>query len=190
MAKLHAVVLAGGRSSRLHATAPKPTPNKMALHRNGKTLLETTLESVQQVTDSIVVVGEPHLTQLPTIRENPPFSGPAMALVTGIRSLPTTDGDWVLLLAGDMPNLAPAVETLHAVIVENPAAYALIGEEDGKLQPMTSAIKITAERLPDIVPGDSVMRLLKPLSPVVVQLPSGSTQDIDTWHDATELGFG
>src|ERR1700712_2199423 len=127
-----AVVLAGGRSSRLGG-APKAS-----LVYQGRTLLEHTLDAVSDARH-IVVVGDPVLvaqaapgTAEPSrrgivTREQTPFAGPAAAIAVGFaaafaslesgsRHDPSDrDGEaLVLVLACDMPRVGEVVGALAA----------------------------------------------------------------------------
>jgi molybdopterin-guanine dinucleotide biosynthesis protein A len=91
--RLHGLVLAGGRSSRLHRSAPFPTPDKPLLADGSGTLLEAALESLRAAgvpSRRSVVVGPP-LLPVPAgtriVREDPPFTGPAAAIGAGLAAL-------------------------------------------------------------------------------------------------------
>ena len=91
--RLHGLVLAGGRSSRLHRSAPFPTPDKPLLADGSGTLLEAALEALRAAgAPSLrsVVVGPP-LLPVPAgtriVREDPPFAGPAAAIGAGLAAL-------------------------------------------------------------------------------------------------------
>ena len=87
---MDALVLAGGRSSRLGSVA------KAGLIYEAQTLLERTLDAVAAA-GSIVVVGPDVRTtaERPVLqaREDPPFGGPVAAIGAGMDALATRAGD-------------------------------------------------------------------------------------------------
>lgn len=96
------VVLCGGRSSRMGQ-------DKAALPFGGRSLLARVVELAQMVGDPVVVVGAPRQVLPEGVRVVPDpveGSGPLGGLVAGLTSLGT---DRVLLVAGDMPLLVPAL---------------------------------------------------------------------------------
>ena len=99
-----AIVLAGGRSSRFGR-------DKLAEPIDGRPLLDHVLTAVRALTDDIVVVAAPGATpsvpaDVRVVHDERPFEGPLVGLVTG---LATTTADRVIVVAGDMPTLVPAV---------------------------------------------------------------------------------
>lgn len=136
-----AVVLAGGRSSRLGGVdkatlefgagaAPAATDAAAADALEGTrgsaptTLLAHVLAQLTDrgiaPEDTVVVGPEALAAHVPAgsrvVREDPPFAGPAAGIATGIRALAEGAGapDLVLLLACDMPQLGAAVDVLVA----------------------------------------------------------------------------
>ena len=85
---IDALVLAGGRSSRLNSTP------KARLRYRGRTLLENTVAAVSGLR-SIVVVGDATAQELPAevlvTREDPAFGGPAAAIGAGLDALRAAD---------------------------------------------------------------------------------------------------
>ncbi|WP_313902478.1 NTP transferase domain-containing protein [Arthrobacter sp. KBS0703] len=110
-----AIVLAGGRSSRLGGTP------KSALMYDGATLLERSIAAAGGARRIVVVGPEP--ADLPagilSCREDPPFAGPAAAIAAGLaglrraRAADEDDAALVLVLACDMPRAADAVGALR-----------------------------------------------------------------------------
>ncbi|ROS76581.1 molybdenum cofactor guanylyltransferase [Cellulomonas sp. PhB143] len=107
-----AVVLAGGRATRLGT--PKP-----GLLVAGVPLLDHVLRATSAAGRTVVVgpddVARPGVL---VAREDPPFGGPVAATGAGLESLETLGRDgraaraWVLLLACDVPDAADAVPGL------------------------------------------------------------------------------
>ncbi|MGY2081080.1 molybdenum cofactor guanylyltransferase [Modestobacter sp. SYSU DS0657] len=96
-----AVVLAGGRASRLGGQ-PKPQ-----LDVGGRTMLDAVLAAVADARPR-VVVGPPQ--DVPAgavlVREEPPGGGPVPALAAGLAAVPPGVGV-VAVLAGDLPFVTP-----------------------------------------------------------------------------------
>src|SRR3954453_8560212 len=103
-----AIVLAGGRARRLGG-APKPQ-----LTVGGRRLLDHVLDAVPDAAH-VVVVGPEQAAERPVVwcQEAPPGGGPVGALAAG---LPRTSADVVVLLAADLPWVAPAVPALRAAL--------------------------------------------------------------------------
>lgn len=187
-----AVVLAGGRSSRLGGV-PKQT-----LTFDGATLLQRSLAAAAGAR-SVVVVG-PDPGPLPggviTCREEPPFAGPATAIAAGLAALGGTAGPrppLTLLLACDMPNVGVAVEALRLAL--RPGDGAMAVSPDGHRQPLvgfysTAALQHSVQDLVSrgALTNGSVSALLARLDVQLVTVPAGSTDDVDTWDDAAALG--
>ncbi|MFI7583779.1 molybdenum cofactor guanylyltransferase [Kocuria sp. M1N1S27] len=180
----HAVVLAGGRSSRLGG---RP---KARLRQGGRTLLELTLDAVREAA-GVVVVGPPDLAVPEGVlrtREDPPFSGPAAGIAAGLRLL---DGlpraDWTMTLACDMPGVARAVPRLLDAAREDPdaAGYVCV-PPDGRRQPLAALCRS------DVLHGAyagrdatdrSVSSFVRDLPLRDVTVPQDATADVDTWDD-------
>lgn len=111
MSRLHAIVLAGGRSSRLGGR------DKLLIRVGNKSLLTRVVEAVADA-DRIAVVGPPRTVPLPRdvrwVREDPPFGGPADAVAAGLAALDPDDDDEVLLLAGDLVRPDLVVDALRS----------------------------------------------------------------------------
>ncbi|WP_222424640.1 molybdenum cofactor guanylyltransferase [Arthrobacter sp. KBS0702] len=194
------VILAGGRSSRLGGVP------KAQLAVDGATLLELTLAAVRGARRAVVV--GPQVGGLPPevlgCREDPPFAGPAAAIAAGLDALAGTGNSpavLTLVLACDMPRVAAAVGTLLAAGEEGrtgvPAGRdgVMAVSSDGRTQPLVGlyrtaalqhAVDDAARR--NALEGASVFALLASLELRKVPVPPGSTDDVDTWDDASALG--
>lgn len=186
-----ALILAGGRSSRLGGT-PK------ALLSNGhSTLLASALASCAGATHRVVV--GPADLPLPlgvlNTREDPPFSGPAAGISAGLTALGTlgeAQVSWTLLLSCDVPAAAGAVQLLTRAAAHAPATvtgyWGLAGEV---YQPLLGIYR--TPQLAHAFSGDtsnaSVRRFLRPLEPQPLPLPVEFTQDVDTWEQAVASGY-
>lgn len=198
-----AVILAGGRSSRLGGVP------KSQLMYDGETLLARALGAAAGAAKTVVVGPDPGGLPAGVLacREDPPFSGPASAIAAGLGTLAAdrsgTPSPLTLILACDMPHSAAAVQVLRSSM-DVPAARfntASIGEgamavtPEGRKQPLAglyrtdSLLRAVGEaRLRDGLRDASVFSLLARLDVRLVTVPSGSTDDVDTWDDAAALG--
>ena len=204
-----AVILAGGRSSRLGGVA------KADLVYDGATLLERSLQAARGA-GTVVVVG-PNPGTLPlgvlSCREDPPFAGPAAAIAAGLSALQRhragAEGvapPLTLVLACDMPRVAAALQVLlEAAGTSSPSGQPLpeagphgdgyMAVADGRRQPLVGLYGTTAlQRSADeaerrgTLTNASVCGLLASLEVREVTVPSGATDDVDTWDDASALG--
>jgi molybdopterin-guanine dinucleotide biosynthesis protein A len=194
---IDAVVLAGGRSSRLDGTP------KAGLVATGHTLLERTLEAAALARE-IVVVGDSTVVSraapaqtVSVVRETPPFSGPAAAIAAGLAYLAAASheqSDFTLVLACDMPDVAAAVGVLVDDL-ERSGHGAVSVSIDGRVQYLagiyptaTLASAAEAHRVAGDLANLSVRALLAGVTPSQVAVPPGATDDIDTWEDAARFG--
>lgn len=199
-----AVILAGGRSSRLGGVP------KARLTVGGTTLLERSLSAARGARRTAVV--GPDAGDLPPdvlgCREDPPFSGPAAAIAAGLSALSAAGGpaSLTLVLACDMPRAADAVGALLDALAAAPLGVPgsapaggrdgfVAASADGRIQPLAGlygttalqrAIADAARR--NVLDGGSVFALLASLELRRVPVPPGSTDDVDTWDDASALG--
>jgi molybdopterin-guanine dinucleotide biosynthesis protein A len=194
-----AVVLAGGRSSRLGSEP------KAGLLVEGRTLLARTVDAASVARQTVVVGDEPQAQSLlPTpllssvlhTRETPVFGGPAAGLAAGLTALAAaipTPSEFVLVLACDMPWVAAAVPVLLAAAGSGRDG-ALAVDSAGSTQYLAgvyrttslgSAVLLHKSELTDL----SMRALLRELELAPTAVPTGSTDDIDTWSDAARYGI-
>lgn len=192
-----AVVLAGGRSSRLGGVA------KRSLVVDGKTLLAHALAAAAPARNRVIVGDPDEVSGVPSAREEPPFSGPAAAVAAGLDLLaalaPGARADFVLVLSCDMPRSTGAVNAiLHASTTADGADGLIAVDDQGRRQPLAalyreSALDAAVSRLPRCAPdglsGASMARLIGGMRLVEVRVSTGSTDDIDTWQDAAQFGI-
>ncbi|CAN7222143.1 NTP transferase domain-containing protein [Arthrobacter sp. LjRoot78] len=195
-----ALILAGGRSSRLGGVP------KSQLVFDGATLLSRSLTAATGA-GAVVVVG-PDPGGLPagvlSCREEPAFAGPAAAIGAGLAALERARGPlraaMTLVLACDMPKADQAVAALQLTMAEAGSGAAgydgvMSASPDGRKQPLagfygTAALQRAVSELGESggLTGASVFALLARLDVRTVTVPSGATDDVDTWDDATALG--
>lgn len=203
-----AIILAGGRASRLDGTA------KPLLEVGGRTLLDRAIAAVDGC-DPIVVVGPPAPTRVRVVwtREAPEFGGPVAGIAAGLALVDTAD---VLVLAADLPNAEGAVALLrrHPPLsadgkADAPSTTGNDGKDSeddadstngahgidgvclidasGRMQWLvgryrTDALRSAAAALPDGGRNASLRSLLARLR--ISAIPAGDlATDVDTWDD-------
>ena len=196
-----AVILSGGRSSRLGGVP------KSALMHDGATLLERALQAARGAA-AVAVVG-PDPGTLPggvlSCREEPAFAGPAAAVAAGLSAMEEhrrldprrpAAAPLTLVLAVDMPRAGAAVGILLEAAAQAPPGDGLMAvSPDGRRQPLlglysTAVLQrcVADARQRGALENASVFALLARLEAREVSVPRGSTDDVDTWDDASALG--
>lgn len=141
-ADVSAVILAGGRSSRMGR-------DKASIVFEGETLLQRVVQAAAEVASQIVLVGAPGQT-LPAVTAAWPVitvddavagEGPLFGMATGLGA---ATGACCLVLGVDMPFLQPAllrllVERLRTAGIESGARW-VVPVAEGRPQPLCSAI--------------------------------------------------
>lgn len=180
-----AVVLSGGRSSRLGGVP------KSSLRVEGSSLLARTC-GVLGAARRLVVVGGPSRdvpARAELIRENPPFGGPAAAVSAAVAHLQADPAPWTLVLACDMPRISDALPALQAGALTTGAS--VLAHDGGRDQPLAAlyhwdALAAAVDQRD--VRNLSMRVLLARVTWSPVEVPAGSTTDIDTWSDARKFG--
>jgi len=194
-----AIILAGGRSSRLGGVP------KQGLLFRGTTLLNRSIAAVEGARATVIVGPDPG--PLPpgvlTCREEPEFAGPAAAIATGLDVLGRAGAGapHTLVLACDMPLVSGAVRALLDELStgKRSGSYMACTEDEhgaGRMQPLaglysTGMLKKSALEMATngrLVNG-SVRSLLASLDVQLVAVPATYTADVDTWDDAAALGI-
>ncbi len=195
MPTIDALVLAGGRSSRLSPV------DKTTLVYQQQTLVERAVAAVASARMVCVVGNVPtgllHDAILQT-REDPPFGGPAAAIGAGISALDKTcsqSSDHLIVLASDMPHSAFAVTALCEALTPQKAVDGVIAIDAAqRRQPLvalyaTAAIRRALDAHRGSLHGMSAFELIGGFQLTEVKVPGGSTDDIDTWADAERYGL-
>ena len=138
--RIGAIVLAGGRSSRFGR-------DKLAEPIDGRPLLHHAIEAVRAVATDIVVVAAPGANLLvPSgvqIAHDPEaFEGPLAGVVAGLAALDSAI-ERVVIVAGDMPTLEPAVLS-RLIGGLGVAADVAVLEVGGEPVPLPMAVRPTA----------------------------------------------
>lgn len=195
--RIAAIVLAGGRASRLGGAA------KPLLEVGGRTLLDHAVAAVADC-DPVVVVGPrmPVAGNVAWVREDPPFGGPVAAIAAGLAHLetiapePTTTEPTtaepaptaeVYVLAADLPNADEAVALLRRHPISPAEDGVCLSDASGRMQWLTGryrvdALRAAARALPDEGRDASARALLGGLTLTAVDA-GGLAADIDTWDD-------
>lgn len=194
MTSVGAIVLAGGRASRLGGV------DKARVAVAGRPMIESVVGAARAVAGSVITVGPGGDT-----REDPPHSGPVAAITAGLAGLPGTV-ELVVVVACDLPDLdaatlrallaalrRPAASTTGAGEVSAPRA-ALAVDAAGHDQFLLAAWdrRALAARLAALeasggVGGRAVRALYD--DEEVVRVPVGDpARDVDTWADLAGRG--
>lgn len=177
------VVLAGGTSRRFGS-------DKLETQLDGRPLLDAALAALPEDAE-VLVVGPPRATTRPVrfVREDPPGSGPAAALVAGLRQALAGPATLLAVLPADAPAGGEAALVLLGRLAADPTARALVAVDDeGRDQPLQLALRRSAAQqlvaaAVDGAAGASARRLLLAAlgaGLVRVRLPPRSLFDIDT----------
>ena len=132
-----AIVLAGGRSSRFGR-------DKLAERIDGRPLLDHAIAAVQAVATDVVVVAAPDMNPdvsegVRLVRDPVAFEGPLAGLAAGLAALdPMVER--VVVVAGDMPSLVPAVLRRLLDTVASAPDAAILGH-DGDAVPLPMALR-------------------------------------------------
>ncbi|MDQ1130793.1 molybdenum cofactor guanylyltransferase [Microbacterium sp. SORGH_AS_0888] len=183
---LTAILLAGGRASRLGG-ASKPQ-----LEVGGRSLLQRAVSAVEEAGATAVIVAGPEAgPALPVtwVREDPPFTGPAAAIVAAMAHVPA-DSDWTLVLACDLVNPDAAVRRLATDIALLPEVTdgMCLGDAGSRPQWLTGAYRTAALRRATASVADAgrdlpVRALIDDLAVAVVRVDDDVVADVDTWED-------
>ena len=189
--RLGAILLAGGRATRLDGT------DKPLLDVGGRPLLARAADAAVAVgAAELTVVGpESPLDAVGTpvrwVREDPPFGGPAAAIVAALAATAAAEApEWTLVLAGDLPHADEAARLLVADLDLFPADTdgVCLADASGRPQWLTGvyrtrALREAASALPDRGRDAAVRALLDDLAVAVLRAPAHVTDDVDTWED-------
>jgi molybdopterin-guanine dinucleotide biosynthesis protein A len=175
-----AIVLAGGAAARLGGAA------KPQLTIAGRTLLDHAVAAVRDARQ-VVVVGpqQPVGRAVVFCREQPPGGGPVAAIAAG---LPHTSAPVVVVLAADLPFVAPAIPLLLDALPD--VGTALLVDRSGRANYLAAAwqrasLETALAELGDPV-GASARALTELTTRVLVPDEGGWGRDCDTWEDLAQ----
>jgi molybdopterin-guanine dinucleotide biosynthesis protein A len=146
--------------------------------------------------DPVIVVGPEAASALRDVsdvrwvREDPPFSGPAAAVVTALAAMGADAAEWTLLLACDLPRPDAAVAALADGLRGRDGAC--LSDADGRMQWLTgvyrtAALAEAASSLPAAARDLPVRMLLADLEVAALPDLGAGARDVDTWEDYEEL---
>ena len=181
MPEFDAIILAGGRGSRLGGVS------KADLVVGGRRLLDVVLEAVRRARTTVVVgpVAVPDGV-LVTV-EDPPGTGPAAGIVAGLESVERS-AEWTVVLACDLPGVQAAVPRLLAATTRSTDldGYCLASAE-GTPQWLLGIHRTTRLRAVARAYGDprnrSVRGLLAGMRLGLLPDIDDDGRDVDTWVD-------
>ncbi|MCP1387325.1 molybdenum cofactor guanylyltransferase [Corynebacterium sp. TA-R-1] len=191
MADIGAIVLAGGRSSRMGA-------DKAQVRVDGTRLIDVLLSTLPPAWPRVVVSPvDLGLRGTPTVSEDPPFGGPVAGIAAGLSHLERACAgavpDLIAILAVDAPHAANLVPALAEALerAAGTADAALVESADGRLQPLCALWRRDAlsRALTQVPARDaSVMRLVRAAGGHVTVPGTGAERDYDTPAELAELG--
>jgi molybdopterin-guanine dinucleotide biosynthesis protein A len=184
--KLVAVVLAGGESRRFGT-------DKLDADLGQGSLLEHAIAGLPVDTD-VIIVGPERAVRRPArfVREEPPGTGPAAAMITGLRAALEAAPDAVVVLPADAPAAGAAAMILLAALHADPEATIMAATDAaGREQPLQLALRPGGAAALILAAGESMgamrsaralLRAVQP-PPSVVVLSAADHFDIDTVED-------
>ncbi|HEY3713600.1 MAG TPA: NTP transferase domain-containing protein [Jatrophihabitantaceae bacterium] len=174
--RFDAIVLAGGAARRLGGT------DKPMLEVDGTPMLTRVLDAVSAAQTRVVVGPRRSIAGAVTwCQETPPGGGPVAALAA---ALPLTAAPAIIVLAADLPWIAPAVAPLLAALQPSvDAAMLRAGDHSNFLAAAwhRRALIAALERVAD--PRGASMRTLVAAATVADVADPGWGDDCDTWPD-------
>ena len=188
MPEFNAVIIAGGRATRLGGI------DKTALRFNGRTLLQCALDAVRRA-ERVAVVGfgidlEP-AEGISQTEEEPRWGGPAAALAAGMRNLRHSPLEHTVVIAADMPRVAAAVALLLDAIDDDHDGVIAV-DSTGRRQHLLGVYRTSALRRAVAVAGstNAAMRgITGALHLRELVIPDELCADVDTPIDAIENGI-
>ena len=129
------LILAGGASRRMGR-------NKALLTLDGRPLIQRVVDALQAVSDEVLIIAnqpDPYrFLHLPIIPDIQPGYGPLMGLYSGLQA---ARGELALLVAVDMPFLAPEFLRFLLAQAQEHDADVVIPEAEGRLHPLCAVYR-------------------------------------------------
>lgn len=171
-----AIILAGGSAERLGG-ADKP-----GIVVGGSTLLDRAIAAAHGAV-RVIVVGPQRETASEVLwtREEPSGGGPVAAIAAGLELV---EEAWCLVLAVDLPEVAPAVPYLLTSAAQADASVLTRGGERNHLAAVwrVAALRSAIDAL-ETVDGAAARQLYRGVDVVDVADEKGWGVDCDTWDD-------
>lgn len=186
-----AVILAGGRGSRLGGA------DKARVQVDGVTLLQRAVSAARDAASGSIVIAGPVRDDaiadaVTWLREDPPFTGPAAALVAAFE-VPDDGAEWTLVLACDLvrPDLAVAQLMRDLPLLPDDTDGICLADGSGRPQWLTGLyrtrpLRKAASAIPDAGRNAAVRTLMDDLAVAAVRAEPDAIADIDTWDDLRE----
>ena len=168
---------------------------------DGKPVISRVIGEVTQLVsaEQTVVVGPATLPTgtIPTVFEDPPQSGPYMAVQAGLRYFtqrcgPASPNEGVFLFGADMPFIGEGIKQLVDHHCDELARTEVaIAQASGKLQPLFSywprciAEQVFAKRILNA----GVMQTLDHINYRVLDVEATAVTDLDTYQDVVNAGI-
>jgi molybdopterin-guanine dinucleotide biosynthesis protein A len=171
-----AIVLAGGSARRLDGV------DKPAIEIDGRSMLDRVIAATDGAHHVVVVGPERALpARVRWVRENPPGGGPVSAIAAGIEHV---GASWTLVLAADLPWVAPAVPLLLSAATDVDVAVLATGGRRNYLAAVwrTDALRTALSGLTEIA-NAAARDLYTPAVVTEVTDDRSWGQDCDTWDD-------
>lgn len=181
-----AILLAGGRGSRMGGTS------KPLLELGGRSLLHRAVDAVAGCSPVTIAADmlDPALDGVDWVREKPPYSGPAAAIVTVLAAWRARgdDPEWAFVLACDLSHPDAAVAALRAASAGRDGVCLLDGERPQWLAGLyrVAALQAAAATLPDAGRDAPVRTLLGGMDVARVPAEVDAVADVDSWQDLDE----
>ena len=185
MARHDALVLAGGRGSRLGGS------DKAALVVAGRPLLDRVLDATLSAEHVVLVGPVTPPDGVVVTSEEPPGGGPVAGIAAGVAALEAlpADAPWLLVLAVDQPQAAAAAHAVLSALDQVPDAVDVVCHRDHGGHPQWLLAAYRRGRLDQALRrhgsghGVSVRALVADLRFSHVEAGSEHVGDIDTWAD-------
>lgn len=185
---MHAIVLTGGRSSRMGGR------HKPGIVVDGHSVIDRTLSALWSAAPAaqVIIAGSDaglsqHLLHKTTVvREHPPFSGPVAGVAAALDAIPSS-ASLLLLLGGDTPFLSASTITRLVAAITTGASVASCLDSTGHLQYLCSAwqyevFRTQLNRIGEPA-GVPLRALFEGLNPELVACDPDELRDIDTPED-------
>jgi len=174
-----AIVLAGGRSSRLGGV------EKASVEIDGRTLVDHAFAAVRACAP-VIAVGPDTIARpgIRVVREAPAFGGPAAAVAAGVAAIENSGVSEVWLLACDLPRAEALVSRLATAPIPADADAVVAVDAAGRMQWLAgryrlAALLVAVDRHPDVA-GMSMRSFFADLRLHAVD-DGGTAVDLDTW---------